>query len=143
MRPTWALVIGTKRATAWLEKRLPPAFVNLRIRTSRRRWQRPIQRAMLSLGGNEHSVNTQSNFCQQLHERLLANKDKVLLRVVSAANFDQPLEFTGATMLRRAEELAGSLGLSKDRSVVLLLLPHSAELFLLHLGLVLKGHVPA
>ena len=31
----------------------------------------------------------------------------------------------------------------KERAVVLLLLPHSPELFLLQLGLVLKAHVPA
>jgi acyl-CoA synthetase (AMP-forming)/AMP-acid ligase II len=97
----------------------------------------------LNLGGDESFVSTHSNFCQQLHERLFTNKDKVLLRVVSSPNFEHPQEFTGATILRRAEELAVSLGLSKERSVVLLLLPHSAELFLLQLGLVLKGHVPA
>ena len=97
----------------------------------------------LSPGRIETSLTTHAEFRQQLLERLLFNKEKVLLRVVSAPNFDQPLEFTGATLLRRAEELASLLGLSKERSVVLLLLPHSAELFLLQVGLVLKGHVPA
>jgi fatty-acyl-CoA synthase len=93
--------------------------------------------------GDETTLNTHTQFREQLRERLLVTKDKVLLRVVTAPDFDQPLEFTGVEILRRAEELVSSLGLSKERSVVLLLLPHSPELFLLQLGLVLKGHVPA
>jgi len=97
----------------------------------------------LRLAGDETSLSTHSEFREQLHERLRVHKDKVLLRIVSAPSFDQPLEFTGADILRRTEELVSLLGLSKERSVVLLLLPHSPELFLLQLGLVLKGHVPA
>ncbi len=46
-------------------------------------------------------------------------------------------------MLERAEELASYFALPKDRAVVLLLLPHSPELFLLQLGLVLRGYLPA
>jgi fatty-acyl-CoA synthase len=88
-------------------------------------------------------VPTHSEFCQQLRGRLVANKDRVLLRVVTAPSFDQPQEFSGATILSRAEELVSSLGLTKERSVVLLLLPHCAELFLLQVGLVLQGHIPA
>ena len=86
---------------------------------------------------------THVEFCQQLAERLLANQEKVLLRVVVPPNFDHPLEFTGRTMLDRAEDLVSSCTVPKDRAVVLLLLPHSPELFLLQLGLVLKGHIPA
>jgi acyl-CoA synthetase (AMP-forming)/AMP-acid ligase II len=82
-------------------------------------------------------------FCQQLRERLIAAQEKVLLRVVVAPNFEQPQEFTGAELVVRAEELAESLVPPRARSVVLLLLPHSPELFLLQLGLVLKGHIPA
>ena len=88
-------------------------------------------------------MTTHAEFSRQLRERLLANKDRVLLRVVSAPDFDEPLEFTGAALLSRAEELVSSLSLTNERSVVLLLLPHSPELFLLQLGLVLAGHVPA
>jgi fatty-acyl-CoA synthase len=84
-----------------------------------------------------------SDFRTQLRERLLANKDKILLRVVAAPNFDQALELSGATILQRAEELVSSLHLAKQASVALVLLPHSPELFMLQLGLVLKGHVPA
>ena len=86
---------------------------------------------------------THLEFCQRLREQILANQEKVLLRVVAAPDFDRPLEFTGRAMLKRAEELASGCAVSKDRAVVLLLLPHSPELFLLQLGLVLKGHIPA
>jgi fatty-acyl-CoA synthase len=88
-------------------------------------------------------VMTSAEFRQHLRERLFAHKDRVLLRVVCAPNFDQPQEFSGSAILSRAGELASSLNLKKERSVVLLLLPHSADLFLLQLGLVLQGHIPA
>jgi len=88
-------------------------------------------------------VITQVEFCQQLREQFSVNQDKILLRVVISRNFERPLEFTGRTMLDRAEQLASSCVVPKDRAVVLLLLPHSPELFLLQLGLVLKGHIPA
>lgn len=88
-------------------------------------------------------MSTHAEFRQQLRERLLAKKERVLLRVVTALGPDLPTEFTGAAILNRAVELASSLDLAKERSVVLLLLPHCAELFLLQLGLVLNGHIPA
>ena len=88
-------------------------------------------------------MTTHAQFCQQLRERLLADKEKVLLRVAVAPHFEEPLEFTGRAILERAEQLTSSLALPKDRAVVLILLPHSPELFLLQLGLVLQGHIPA
>ncbi|MGB7844203.1 MAG: AMP-binding protein [Candidatus Acidiferrum sp.] len=88
-------------------------------------------------------MTTHADFCQQLRMQLLANPDKILLRVVVPPNFDCPVEFTGRTLLERAEELASSCAVPKDHGVVLLLLPHSPELFLLHLGLVLRGYIPA
>jgi fatty-acyl-CoA synthase len=88
-------------------------------------------------------VITQLEFCQQLREKILANQEKILLRVVVPPHLDRPLEFTGRAMLERAEELVSSCAAPKDRAVVLLLLPHSPELFLLHLGLVLRGYIPA
>jgi len=88
-------------------------------------------------------VTSHSEFVSQLRERLAAQGDKVLLRIVVAPNFDHPREFTGKAILALADQLASSFTLPRERSVVLLLLPHSPELFLLQLGLVLKGHVPA
>ncbi len=84
-----------------------------------------------------------SNFREQLRIRLLAQPEKILLRVVVSPNFDRPIEFSGRSILERAEQLAASFYFPKNRSVVLLLLPHSPELFLLQLGLVLQGHIPA
>ena len=84
-----------------------------------------------------------SEFCRQLRKRLMAAREKVLLRVVMAPNFEQPQEFSGEKLVARAEAMAESVVLPRARSVVLLLLPHSPELFLLQLGLVLKGHIPA
>jgi fatty-acyl-CoA synthase len=88
-------------------------------------------------------VTTNADFCNQLRERLLERPERILLRVVVAPDFDRPVEFTAEALLERAEEIASSLALPKARSVVLLLLPHSPELFLLQLGLVLNGHIPA
>ncbi len=88
------------------------------------------------------SVVTNIEFCERLRERILTEPQKILLRVVVAPNFDSPIEFTGKMLLERAEQLASSFELRKERPVVLLLLPHSPELFLLQLGLVLKGHIP-
>jgi fatty-acyl-CoA synthase len=88
-------------------------------------------------------LTTHAQFCQQLRDRLLANSDKVLLRVVFAPDLEIPLEFTGESLIERSEELVSRLTLGRERCVVLLLLPHSPELFLLQLGLVLKGHIPA
>lgn len=86
---------------------------------------------------------TRAEFCHKLREQLLVNAKKTLLRIVVAPEFDWPQEFTGEAMLERAEQLASSAAITKDRAVVLLLLPHSPELFLLQLGLVLKGYIPA
>ena len=105
--------------------------------------QERIEKARIISSGDESSLTSHQDFCTQLREQLLANKDKVLLRVISAPHFDQPSEFAGATFLARAEELVSSLPLPKERSVILLLLPHSPELFLLQVALVLRGHVPA
>jgi fatty-acyl-CoA synthase len=64
-----------------------------------------------------------------------------------APQFDQPVSFTGKTLLDRAESLAASVvppaHSTGKRQVILLLLPHCPELFLLQLGLVLQGYVPA
>jgi fatty-acyl-CoA synthase len=89
------------------------------------------------------STINDAEFRRELRQRLLARGNKVVLRAVLSPDFEQPREFTGEVLVARAEELAKSIALPKERCVVLLLLPHSAELFLLQLGLVLTGHIPA
>jgi fatty-acyl-CoA synthase len=86
-------------------------------------------------------VSARGELCRHLREALLTNREKVLLQVVLGPNFDRPVEFTGAAMLSQAENLAARFR-TRDRGVVLLLLPHSVELFLLQLGLVLNGQIP-
>jgi acyl-CoA synthetase (AMP-forming)/AMP-acid ligase II len=93
--------------------------------------------------GDMLGVTTNAEFCEQLRARLLAQPEKPLLRVAVAPDFECPVEFTAKALLGRADRLASSFGITKERSVVLLLLPHSPELFLLQLGLVLNGHIPA
>ena len=91
---------------------------------------------------NSH-LTTHVEFCEQLRQRLLGHADKTLLRVVVAPDFDEPQELTGQGILDRADQLASSFTFPRERSVVLLLLPHSPELYLLQLGLILRGHIPA
>lgn len=87
-------------------------------------------------------MSARAGFLDQLRATLRANQDKALLRVVAGPNFDTPVEFTGASVLQNAERIASGFHTS-GRTVVLLLLPHSPELFLLHLGLALSGRIPA
>lgn len=55
----------------------------------------------------------------------------------------ESIELTGAAILQRAVELARRYQDAPEAGVVVLLLPHSVELFLLHLGLILEGRIPA
>ena len=82
-------------------------------------------------------------FRSELLHRLEENHDKVLLRIVLSADLSNPVKLTGADILRRAEVLAKALTTASASQVVLLLLPHSLELFLLHLGLILTERLPA
>ncbi len=88
-------------------------------------------------------MSSRDGFSAKLRERLEGSGDQVVLRVAVAQDFDHPVEFTGKELLQRAESLVRSIHPPKQRSTVLLLLPHAPELFLLQLGLVLLGHVPA
>jgi fatty-acyl-CoA synthase len=92
-------------------------------------------------------TTTRDNFCDDLRNRLQGASNKTLLRVVVSPNFDHPSEYTGEQILQRAQSLASSLlnllPPDRSRTAILLLLPHCPELFLLQLGLVLNGHVPA
>ena len=88
-------------------------------------------------------MTSDASFRSELRTRLLGQGEKTVLRVVVSPDFERPLEFTGRAIVGHATRLVRSLTLPKERSVVLLLLPHSPELFLLHFGLVLEGHIPA
>jgi fatty-acyl-CoA synthase len=79
-------------------------------------------------------------FRSELRARLQFRADKVMLRIVLSGN--STVELTGSQILREGERLA-QLSAAPNGRVVLLLLPHSVELFLLHLGLILTGRVPA
>jgi fatty-acyl-CoA synthase len=66
-----------------------------------------------------------------------------LLRVVTSRRPHSSVEFSGHTLLSAGQDAVARLNLAKSARPVLLLLPHSAELFLLHIGLALNGHAPA
>jgi acyl-CoA synthetase (AMP-forming)/AMP-acid ligase II len=86
-------------------------------------------------------VDAQS-FREQLLSRLQQNRDRVLLRILLSPGAE-PVELTGADILSQAPELARRYQVGAKSSMVLLLLPHSVELFLLHFGLILEGRLPA
>jgi fatty-acyl-CoA synthase len=83
-----------------------------------------------------------SDFRNELRRILRQNHSRVLLRIVSGPGFTNPLELTGSDILERAEALAELYTKAAPSQTVLLLLPHSPELFLLHFGLILKGCLP-
>jgi acyl-CoA synthetase (AMP-forming)/AMP-acid ligase II len=68
--------------------------------------------------------------------------NRVVLRVVDSPGAKVIHEFTGSCLLD-AETKARLQPISGESRVVLLLLPHSSDLFLLQIGLVLCGKVPA
>ncbi len=84
-----------------------------------------------------------SAFRSELRHLLEENCDRVLLRIALSPELGNPVELTGADILSRAQELAKKFTVASASQVVLLLLPHSLELFLLHLGLVLTERLPA
>jgi acyl-CoA synthetase (AMP-forming)/AMP-acid ligase II len=86
---------------------------------------------------------TAEEFRQEFRLRLSSTKDSVLLRVVAGPGATPPVELTGPEIVHRGEALASRYGTPGSREVILVLLPHSPELFLLHLGLVLTNQLPA
>src|SRR5215469_15441841 len=82
-------------------------------------------------------------FRSLLRQHLESLSDQVLLRIVTACAQGELVELTGAAIAARSVEIAEKYCQAPRSGVVLLLLPHSAELFLLHLGLVLIGRLPA
>ena len=90
--------------------------------------------------GSKATMTQGSGFRQQLRNHLEQHADRVLLRIIDNG---KTLEFTGKEILATAESVANRYSQASPGSVVLILLPHSWELFLLHLGLVLTGRIPA
>lgn len=68
--------------------------------------------------------------------------DRLLLRVAECPGASRMHSYRGGDLLQ-AVDLVRRLNLPPDARVVLLLLPHSPELFLLQIGLVLGGKIPA
>jgi hypothetical protein len=77
-----------------------------------------------------------------LIESLRRAPDRVLFRVVESPGARIVHEFTGKHLLD-SEKMARLQPISGDSRIILLLLPHSPELFLLQIGLSLCGKVPA
>jgi fatty-acyl-CoA synthase len=98
----------------------------------------PPDGRVLSLKGRETEMNA-ADFREELSLRLMKNRDRVLLRILA----EKTVELTGSEILFRARALAARYKDAPVGGVVLLLLPHSLELFLLHLGLILEGRIPA
>lgn len=86
---------------------------------------------------------TADHFRSLLLQQLRSFSDRVLLRVRVSPRNDNLEELTGADITARSVELAEKYCQAPPSGVVLLLLPHSTELFLLHLGLVITGRLPA
>jgi fatty-acyl-CoA synthase len=86
---------------------------------------------------------TSELFRKLLRQRLESASDRILLRVLVSGKENRLIEFTGQALCARSIELAQKYCCASPSGVVLILLPHSPELFLLHLGLVLLGRLPA
>src|SRR5271167_4200089 len=82
---------------------------------------------------------TSAQFRSRLLRRLESASDRVLLRILVSGREGNLVEFTGPELCARSIELARSYCQAPPSGVVLLMLPHSTELFLLHLGLILMG----
>src|SRR6266446_4578090 len=84
---------------------------------------------------------TVNEFRSELRRRLAQNARRTLLRIVLSES--SVLELTGDQIMRQAPQVAEKFTRSQSGDVVFILLPHSLELFLLHLGLVLTKRIPA
>jgi acyl-CoA synthetase (AMP-forming)/AMP-acid ligase II len=83
------------------------------------------------------------DFREELRSRLKSCGDRIVLRILASRSESELVELTASQVLERSMELADRYLIAPERGVVLLLLPHSVELFLLHIGLVLRGRIPA
>jgi fatty-acyl-CoA synthase len=86
---------------------------------------------------------TSGLFRTLLRRRLESASDRVLLRILVSGRENDLVELTGPELCAKSIELARRYCQAPPSGVVLLLLPHSTELFLLYLGLLLIGRLPA
>jgi fatty-acyl-CoA synthase len=85
-----------------------------------------------------------ANFIREFESRLLRTGDSPLLNIALFPDFANPVRLTGPEIVALSTKLAADcVSSANEQQVVLLLLPHSVELFLLHIGLVLRGLYPA
>lgn len=89
-----------------------------------------------------HPSDTMTAEFHGLLEARLQTNDQ-LLRVTVPPDLSNPLELKGFEILARGRRLVGEYLNTEPGGLVLVLLPHAVELFLLQLGLVLEGHRPA
>jgi fatty-acyl-CoA synthase len=82
-----------------------------------------------------------AEFREFLEARLHTNDQ--LLRVAVPPDLSQPRELTGIEIASRGRHLVNQFVQASPGSLVLVLLPHATELFLLEMGLVLEGYRPA
>jgi acyl-CoA synthetase (AMP-forming)/AMP-acid ligase II len=83
---------------------------------------------------------TSAVFRDYLRDHLQQHAKRTLLRIVIAGG---TVDLTGREILERSSELARCYRDAPEGGVVLLLLPHSVELVLLHVGLILECRIPA
>lgn len=88
-------------------------------------------------------ILTADSFRTSLQKRLDSAAGRVLLRVICSREDHKSVDFTGPQLAASGVDMARRYCDAPPGSVVLLLLPHAPELFLLHLGLVLCGYLPA
>lgn len=86
---------------------------------------------------------TSKTFRTLIRRKLEAASARVLLRVLISGRESDVVQLSGPELCARSVEVAQRYCDAPPSAVVLLLLPHSAELFLLHLGLLLTGRLPA
>jgi hypothetical protein len=137
---TWAIVHQFLRVTT-------PAGYGRASPFSSRRNDTLLDRTSLFLRCLRNALHPASSSSKRsidmtLIESLQRAPDRVLLRVVDSPGAGVVHEFTGKHLLD-SEKLARLQPIFGDSRVVLLLLPHSPELFLLQIGLTLCGKVPA
>lgn len=82
-----------------------------------------------------------TEFRDVLEARLQTNEQ--LLRIAIQPDWSMPQELTGLEIASRGRGLVNQFVQAGPGSLVLVLLPHATELFLLQVGLVLEGYRPA